>query len=155
MTVDEHCKFLGKLMANFQSLEFFLRAFLQELPSARPIGISYGTDIYSFPVGTELPESEFTSYDSLGLLIQKFNGEMQKQGLSIVDATLVEVRDALAHGRVSSGTADGDLRLLKFARPKSGRVRVTFNQRMDEAWFKTEIGRVQEAVRVVYKAISQ
>jgi hypothetical protein len=58
MTADEHYKLLGKLVANLQSLEFILRGFLQELPSARPIGIPYGADIYSFPVGTELPESQ-------------------------------------------------------------------------------------------------
>jgi hypothetical protein len=85
MTPDEHKKNLGGLVVNFQALEFILRAFLQGLPTARPIGIPPGIDIYSFPVGTELPENEMTSYDALGQLIYKFNSEMKKRGLCEID----------------------------------------------------------------------
>lgn len=155
MTLDEHCNLLGKLVGHFQSLEFILRGFLQKLPSARPIGIPYGTDIYSFSVGTELPESEITSYDSLSTLIGKFNSEMKKQGLSTIDATIEEVRNALAHGRVSSSTPDDNMRLLKFDKPKNGHVRVVFNQQMDEAWFNAQIKCVQQAILAVYAVMHQ
>jgi hypothetical protein len=148
--MDEYVRQLGQLLANFQSLEFILRAFLQGL-SARPVGIPYGTDIYSFPVGTELPESELTSYDSLWELIKKFNGEMNKRSLSGIDPRLVEVRDALAHGRVSAASVDDDLRLLKFSRPANGRVRVVFNERLIEPWFASQKKRVYEAIQFVAK----
>lgn len=151
MTMDEHAKQLGQLLGNFQSLEFILRAFLQGLPSARPVGIPYGTNIYSFPVGTELPESELTSYDPLGKLIEKFNAEMSTRGLSGIDPKLVEVRDALAHGRVSAASVDDNLRLLKFDRPVNGRVRVVFNERLTEAWFASQKKRVYEAIQFVAK----
>src|SRR5919109_181539 len=108
MTLDEHAKHLGGLVGNFQSLEFVLRAFLQGLPTARPIGIPQGTDIYSFPVGAELSENELTSYDSLGDLIDKFNAEMKRRGLSGIDPKLVE-GDALAHGRVSAPSMSDNL----------------------------------------------
>jgi hypothetical protein len=112
MPLDQHAIQLGGLVASFQSLEFLLRLFLQKLPSARPLGIPHGTDVYSYPVGTELPESELTSYDSLGQLIDKYNAEMRRRGHLQIDPTLVEIRDALAHGRVSAGTIDENLRLL-------------------------------------------
>jgi hypothetical protein len=89
-------------MGNLLSLEFLLRVFLQSLPTARPIGIPYGTDLYSYPVGTEVPESELTSYDTLGKLIDKYNRQVKARGYEEIDRTLIEIRDALAHGRVSS-----------------------------------------------------
>jgi hypothetical protein len=151
MTIDEHAKQLGQLLGNFQSLEFILRAFLQALPSARPLGIPHGTDIYVFPVGTELPENELTSFDSLGKLIEKFNAEMSVRGFSGIDPRLVEIRDALAHGRVSSASVDDDLRLLKFDRPVNGKVRVVFNEKMTATWFVTQKKRVYEAILFVAK----
>jgi hypothetical protein len=147
MTLDEHARQLGGLVGNFQSLEFLLRVFLQG--SAPLDGIPYGTDIYSFPIGTVLPENELTNYDSLGKLIRRFNAEMTVQGRPEIDGSLVEVRDALAHGRVSSDAEDKDLRLLKFSRPKNGKVRVTFNEELTDVWFASQKKRVVEAVKHV------
>ena len=154
---DEHCKLLGQLVGSFQSLEFILRGYLQELPSARPIGIPYGTDIYAFPAGTELPESELTSYDTLGVLINKFNKEIKKQGLTTIDKkALIDVRDALAHGRVSSSAPDDTLRLLKFDKPDNkGCVRVVFNQQMTKEWFKDQVKRVNKAILTVHAVMPQ
>ena len=153
MTADEHCKLLGRLVGNLQSLEFILRGFLQELPSAREIGIAPGTDLYSFPVGRVLPESEMTSWDTLSVLIEKFNREMRKRGAPGVDVRIVEVRDALAHGRVSSSSPDENLRLLKFSKPSRRRVRIVFNEQMTKAWFEDQIRRAHQAIIVVHKAM--
>jgi len=156
MTLDEHCNRLGRLMGNLQSLEFSLRAFLQSLPSARQIGMPHGTDFYSFPVGYELPENEITSYDTLAALISRFNAEMAKRGEPALDMTIVDVRDALAHGRVSASAPDGTLRLIKFSRPdKRHRVRVVFNEEMTKAWFRDQIGRVHKAILAVHKLIPE
>ena len=149
MTLDKHARQLGGLVGNFQSLEFVLRAFLQGLPTSRPIGMPKGIDIYSFPMGTELPENEMTSYDSLSQLIDKFNTEMKTRALPEIDPTLVEVRDALAHGRVSASSPNDNLRLLKFDKPKNGRVRVIFNEKMTEGWFTSQKKRVYDAVQLV------
>ncbi len=153
MTLDQHAIQLSKLMGSFHALEFLLRGFLQKLPTARPIGIPSGTDLYSFPIGTELPENEFTSYDSLGELIDKCNSELNKRGLTIIDKTLIEVRDALAHGRVSAASATGTMRLIKFDRPVNARVRVAFNEQLSESWFVTQRKRVNEAIRSVRKGM--
>lgn len=149
MTPENYRERLGGLVGNFHALEFVLRCYFQALPTARPIGISYGTDIYSFPVGAEVPENELTSYDSLGSLIQRFNGDMQSRGAATIDPTLVRLRDAIAHGRVSTKTKDGTLRLLKFGKPKEGKITIEFNEKMTEEWFKVQIPRVFSAVAVV------
>ncbi|MER0216099.1 MAG: hypothetical protein DU481_07890 [Nitrosomonas sp.] len=154
MTPDDHVKLLGKLIANFQSFELMLRFFLQRLPTARPIGIPCGIDIYSFQVGEDLPENELTSYDSLGELIKKYNKEVSKHDLEQIDETLVYVRDALAHGRISANDINDTLRLLKFSRPKEGRVTVLFNEEMTETWFENQRQRVFIATKLVANAMS-
>jgi len=151
MSFDDHVRHLGGLIAYFQSLEFVLRAFLQKSASARPFGMSAGADIYSYPVGADLPENEFTSFDSLGQLIDKYNNEVEKLGLQPIDKTLVEIRDALAHGRVSAALPDDNLRLLKFSKPANGRVRVVFNETLSSAWFTGQKKRVSDAMLSVHR----
>ena len=154
MDLEVHAKYLGSLIGNFHSLEFILRAFLQKLPSARPYGLPEGTDVYAFGVGRELPENEMTSYDSLGQLIDKYNNEMRKRKEKELDQTLVEIRDALAHGRVSAEQPDRPLRLVKFSKPSQGRVKVTFNEIMSEEWFLAQRKRVYDALQSVYNNAS-
>lgn len=155
MTLEEHARHLGALVSNFQSLEFVLRLLLQKCPSARPYGVPYGTDIYSYPVGAELPENEVTSYDTLGQLIEKYNAEIANLGLAPMDETIVEIRDALAHGRVSAADPGNELRLLKFSKPVDGRVRVTFNQALSSDWFTAQKKRVYEAMQSVHQNTSE
>jgi hypothetical protein len=153
MTLDEHSLHLGGLLANFQSLEFILRAFLQEHSLPTPISTgTHGTDFYSFPIGTELPENEITNYNSLGQLIDKFNASMKLKGLTEIDCSLVEIRDALAHGRASASN-DDQMRLIKFSRPQSGKVKVMFNEAMTEVWFRTNKKRVLDAIQIVRKIL--
>jgi hypothetical protein len=149
MKLEEHAQQLGGLVANFQSLEFAVRVFLTRQPGARAIGFPDGTDIYVSPVGTVLPESDLTSYDSLGDLVAKFNTVAAAGGTKQIDADLVNLRDALAHGRVSAPLADEHLRLLKFERPKDGAVKVSFNEVMTMDWFKNAKARVIEAIDTV------
>jgi hypothetical protein len=153
MTIDKHALSLGKLLGNFQSLEFLLRAFLHQLPTASPSGVPNGTDIYSFPVGTELAVCSLTSYDSLGQLIDKFNSAMEQRGLPGIDRTLVEIRDALAHGRVSASDENMPLRLLKFSKPINGYIRITFNELLTEAWYTAQTKRVYEAIQSVHSRV--
>jgi hypothetical protein len=149
MNNNDHVVHLGGLVGNFQSLEFLLRAALCKLPDALPSGIPFGHDIYLSTVGTELPESDITSFDSLGQLINKFNVVAIAQGVAQIDETLVTIRDALAHGRISAAGIDTPLRLLKFDRPRNGKVRVEFNEVMTEDWFIFQNRRVRDAIDVL------
>jgi hypothetical protein len=51
-----------------------------------------------------------------------------RRGVERIDGTLVEIREALAHGRVSAAVPDNNLRFLKFSTPARGRVRVNFQR---------------------------
>jgi hypothetical protein len=153
MDLDDHARHLGGLIGNFQSLEFLLRIFLSKMPGARPCSAPYGA-IYLSPVGTELPENDITSYDTLGQLIAKFNSEADRQRCTRIDDGLVAIRDALAHGRVSASEVDEHLRLLKFNKPQNGKVRVVFNEELSEDWFTNQKRRVREAMDIVYNLIN-
>ena len=154
MTIDEHAKNIGSLIANLNSLEFRLRAFLQELPTAKPFGLPKGKDIYSLPVGTELPENEITNYDTLEKLIEKFNAFANQKGFHEIDKRIIAIRNALAHGRVSSPTISDNLRLIKFSRPEKGKVKISFNEILDRNWFKDNNKLVYDAIIFVDKCLS-
>jgi len=146
--LEKHSLLLGKLVGNFQSLEFALRAFLinDDINKKGPLPKSE-TDMHNMIIGDVVSENAFTNYDSLSQLINKYNchPKIKTAGLSI-DETLVDIRDAIAHGRVSSEKPLSNLALLKFDRPKNGKVEVVFNAKMTEEWFKEQIKRAYEAV---------
>ncbi len=131
MDDDAHALGLGSLVANLQSLELMLRAYLaltsgdEEADGRRLIGKG---------VGDKVPEDPFTNYDSLGQLIRKYNAQVGDPDLSVSE-DVVEVRDALAHGRISAWLPEFPLQLLRFAEPQDGTVEITQLVTLTEEWF--------------------
>ena len=132
-------------MGNLQSLEFILRAYLYNIVSKRMNKI----DFYSLQIGLEIEEDEFTNYDSLGKLINKFNEQMKNEKSKEIDKSIVEVRDALAHGRIASLDSSSRPHLIKYSRPNNGKVRVEFNEQLTKEWFKKYIESTNEALMIV------
>ena len=133
---------IGKILSNLQSLEFALRLFLYELQKAHHSSWSEPLMLESLSVGDWVPETPLTDYDTLGQLIKKVNAEIGAQGVcDLVDESVVELRDAIAHGRVSSLRPDGPFSMLKFSKPHNGKVRVTVAVEMTQDWFKQQIKR--------------
>jgi hypothetical protein len=154
MNQNEHALYLGKLIADFQSLEFALRAFLINNEIASGVSFPESINLNQLNVGDLVSENAFTNYDSLGQIIEKYNNlpKIISSGLTI-DKTLIDIRDALAHGRISTDIPSTELKLLKFSRPKGKQVEVTFSVTMTKEWFSQQIKRVYEAVLKVHKAI--
>lgn len=151
MTIDEHCKHLGGLLVNLQSLEFMIRAYLQKYSSTQPLGTPYGVSFYTYPVGSELPENELTNYDTLGILIDKVNQIFSQSRKSTIDRSIVDIRDALAHGRISASAIDDQMRLIKFTKPVNGKVKIVFNEAMTEQWFTLNKKRVLDAINLIHQ----
>jgi len=57
---------------------------------------------------------------------------MNSKGRDLIDRSIVDIRDAIAHGRVAADEEGGQLRLLKFSKPKDGFVEITFYTLLDE-----------------------
>jgi hypothetical protein len=153
MEQEDHPLNLGKLFTNFQSLEFALRAFLVNDEIASGHSFLQSINLYGMNEGDMVPENAFTNYDSLGQLIEKYNNHPRiiLSGLTI-DATLVDIRDAIAHGRVAGEKPLPPFKLLKFDKPKNKRVKVTFSALLTKEWFSIKIADVQRAVFSVYEA---
>lgn len=149
--MDEYSAHLGGLLANFQSLEFILRSYLQKHSVPKPLETTtYGDSFYNYPVGTELPENAITNFDTLGALIDKFNVQMNQKGLVKIDRSLIDIRDALAHGRASSFEITDQMHLIKFSRPVKGKVKIVFNEALTRKWFTINKRRVLEAIKLVH-----
>jgi hypothetical protein len=155
MNLETHAANLGGLIGNLQSLELIIRVYLSKLPGARRHGVSSGVDLFQFAAGTSVDESDLTSWDTLGDLIRKYNEQAAADGSAQLDRKIVEVRDALAHGRISTLDANEPLRLIKFDRPVGGRVRIAYNEIMTEAWFAEQKLRVRKAMDIVMARMPQ
>ncbi|MFC1912597.1 hypothetical protein ACFLX7_00120 [Chloroflexota bacterium] len=145
-----HIEGLGNLVSNIQSLEFALRAFLvnEEITSGKITGKDINLKMMN--KGAVVSENAFTNYDTLGSLIKKYNENTKviSAGLTI-DETINEIRDAIAHGRVSGQSQTEPLKLIKFDQPRDRQVEVTFSELMTEEWFARQIYRVYEALSKV------
>ena len=139
-----------------QSLEFALRAFLVNYEIASGGTFPQSTNLYDMNEGDIVPENAFTNYDTLRQLIKKYNNNPRilSAGL-IIDETLVDIRDAIAHGRVSAATPSSSLKLLKFDKQKNNQVKVTFSVTMTNEWFGEQTKRVYNAVLKVSEANGQ
>jgi hypothetical protein len=119
MNYDDHCIGLGRLMGKLHSLEVTLRIFLTQ---ANP------------------SENYITNRDTLGKLVKKYNGQLSKNERSLhsVDTSVVDIRNAIAHGLVSGSRMGFPLTLFHVA---SG-----LKARMTVKWFRNQRTLAQEQI---------
>jgi hypothetical protein len=155
MDPQAHALAVGKLVANLQSLEFLIREYLYAKADPPHTPLPVGTDLSLLLPRTKVPINALTDYSSLAHLIARFNASIAPLDPSLVlDPTIVEIRDALAHGRISAPVTSPHLGILKFSRPTkaSTSVSVTVAAEMDDAWFKTQLSRVLAELKKAAKA---
>jgi hypothetical protein len=133
MEQEQHPINLGKLLVNFQSLEFVLRAFLYE-STKNTIQNASSHDklkLDKLKEGDLVGENAFTNYDTLKKLIVKYNNNAKISSANFtIDETIVDVRDAITHGRVFGDIPEPPMTLLKFSEPSNKQVKVTFSVQM-------------------------
>lgn len=154
MNLDNYANSIGKVIVNFHGLELSLRGYLCE--SKHSLKMPPLEVLIESPIGTIFEINGFTSYDSLRVLITKFNMEMEEKGRAGIDASLVDLRDALAHGRVFKLEGEDCMRIVKFSKPdrKGANVAIEFNEVMTEQWLKKCTNRVCEAMFYVISQAS-
>lgn len=137
----KHEENLGKLLANLQSLELLLRENLSER-----FDEDDHDNIFVLEVGDSTSVNFFSNYDSLGQLMKKYNRECPND--ATVPNWILDIRDALAHGRIASDKQKGLLNLVKFSKPaKDGTVCLEFKAAMTHDWFKEQINGVLECAK--------
>lgn len=116
--MDPFFRDLGELQAKLLSLEYWLRTFL-----FRHARLPFMPGLDSIAVGDVIEENPFTNYDQLSALIDKYNEAVRPQHEALViDPRVIEIRHALAHGRIHRKSKESQPLLLKFSKPEKGRV---------------------------------
>ncbi len=143
MNVDNHAVAIGRLVANLQSLEVALRAFLLKDNEATEPPIS----LEHLSVGDTVAENSFTDWAALAELVSRFNQAVKGRcSEKVVDAEAVRIRDMMAHGRVMARTRHSPFHLVKFGRPRNGIVPVEDAVDLDAAWFSAKTALVREEI---------
>jgi hypothetical protein len=116
MNYDDHCVGLGRLMGKLHSLEVTLRIFLTQANQSK------------------------TNRDTFGTLVKKYNGQLSKDERSLysVDKSVVDIRNAIAHGLVSGSRKGFPLTLFHAA---SG-----LKARMTVKWFDDQLSLAQKQI---------
>jgi hypothetical protein len=148
---EKYSRCLGQLISGFQMLELFIRVRLQDMPDARPMGITAYQDMFAYPEGTELPVTEMTSFDALGKVITRYNKEARKWSYPELDPFLVELRDAIAHGKFGWDEKTNRVRLIKFSEHRNGKVTVVLNVEISEEWCEEQRERITKATAELTK----
>jgi hypothetical protein len=140
----------GKLLADFQALEFLLRSYLYGRSDGRHAPLSQSLN--DLVRGQQVPENALTDWSTLGQLIERYNRLVQPIGpQQVVDPAIVTLRDALAHGRVWLHDRESVL-ILRFDKPVKGVVTVAFSQVASEEWLEECLRHVAEQITPVVKA---
>lgn len=152
---EQHVRSVGALASNLQSLEFLIRGFLSTVHDADKNGLLPGMpkDLTTLMVGQSVPENHMTNYDSLSTLVDKYNDYVGNKAPALsVNRAVVNLRDALAHGRVFQEVSQSRFQLLKLGRPAHGLVQVTFSETMNRDWFRRNALFTIEQVKKVHDA---
>ena len=110
-----------------------------------------GFDLFSLAVEDEVPENALTNFDTLGQTLRKYNASVAK-GFR-VDESVVDLRDALAHGRVLSAARSFPLRLFKFSKAIGHKVKVTHAETLDLAYLRAQVRRLLDEIKKVQKVM--
>ncbi|PYQ08036.1 MAG: hypothetical protein DMF83_07910 [Acidobacteria bacterium] len=143
---------LGKTLANLQSLEFLLRLFLQNTQHPEATWLDRGPG--EMAVGDIVAETPLTDWSSLGVLIDRYNAAIGQHSSLRVSKTVVDLRDALAHGRMFMPSMQDPPILIKFEKPCDGRTRVTFRKSGAE-WLHQAIKDVHAETAKVQAALDE
>ena len=128
---------LGQVVENLQSIEAVLRIVLSE---------GHGPDPFKLQAGQQVPETAMTKWASLGELIGKFNKTVPSEYHLDQDG-IVDQRDALAHGFTLIQAPGSPTRLIKFGKPRNGKVPVEIAVDMTGEWLAEQRKTTFEAFR--------
>lgn len=147
---------MGQIVVNLQAMEFLLRQYLRSKEPISSVSVLI-PDAEQWHIGTSLPICSFTDYDTLEMLINKYNRQMEASGGMKIDKSLAEFQDALAHGRVFSTRPLSDENhpyLVKFSPPKDGSVHVVFRAPLSPEWLERQKSKILESIENVLSNLS-
>lgn len=143
---------LGRLVSNLVQLEFSLLValYLQE-PTQMPT-----ETLQTLKVGDVLPENHLTSWTTLKDLVSEYNAREKARAAKTVDDRIVDLRDAIAHGRVTMRRDTMEYRLIRFSNPrKTGKVTVELTDTLTMRWLEQQVKFAADAMMVICARIEE
>ena len=133
--LEQYFEELGKMSGGLHTFEIALRQFLFHHEGSAPF-----IDLEKLSVGDPVPENALTDYSSLGPLIERYNRAVapRDHALLLPKDQIVNLRDALAHGRVLSKTGAPPFRLVTFSNPRKGQIKVQMVVALDAPWLQSQ-----------------
>jgi hypothetical protein len=143
MTAQDHIVQVGSIITNLQGLETVIRIFLARVNNQTP-RMPGPTDEFA-------DENFLTNFKSLGSLIDEYDGLLTKDEQKFqVDRSVLDVRDAFAHGRLLSVGDVYPATLFKFGISRDGKVPIAFREVLTVEWLnKTKLMMRDEQMKVV------
>ena len=135
----------GRFWMAFNALELILRVFL-----ARKQGLGTA-EIERFlegKLGESVPDCPMTDYRSFSKLCLDYNG-----CVALVDqidfSSILSLRDAMAHGRVTAKSAESGLYVIKYDSPRDGSTIVSYRQELTPAFMRNMVSRIEKAAKSI------
>jgi len=149
--LETYACLIGKIIVNLHSLEFILRCYLSNRNDPPNATLAPGA-LQKLKVGDVVPLGEMTNFDTLGELIDRYNQYIPDLAFA-VDRSVIDLRDALAHGRASAFDRP-EITLMKFAKPARGaqETSVVYAEVLNETWLNTQRKRVRDELLKVFEA---
>ena len=145
--INDYEQLLGSVIANLHSLEFMLRLYLYKKRSSPHASFRRGQNFTGLLEGATLPINALTDYQTLGDLIKGYNTLVKRRHSDLeIEQGIVNLRDALAHGRVFVPKSGLPLQLLKFSKPHNDKVVVTFSATLSSEWLTAQNVYIQKAI---------
>jgi hypothetical protein len=138
---------LGKLFGNLISLDAALRAALDVAYPSLPGPLHNGRPLTTLNVGDQAAENWITKRCYLSDLVTAYNELQGERGRPErkIDAAVVDLRNALAHGFVTAAVPGGILTLMKFGRGSAPRsLEVTEKVELTPEWMADQLARVRD-----------
>jgi hypothetical protein len=151
LTADDYNKGIGAIVMNLQALEsvirfFFFRKNEEKNPFPKP------------KKGEVVPTSSLVTHKQLRKWIRKYNSCLSKEEVTkySISENIVEVRDALAHGRLlAPDPPELPYTLWNFGEPSNGQVEVRYCEVLTAEWLektKMAIYDAKEQVLACFKS---
>jgi len=148
---ESHAINLGKIVGNLLSLEMGARLAIVKLDERAAKQVQ--AQLPQVKTGDLVEINAFTNSDDLMQTLEKFN-KRAPLNCRLDIKSIVNLRDAMAHGRMFGYGSMKHLRLLKFSRKaNAGKVSVELVQDMTDAWFMQSIQLLDSALEKVRIAL--
>jgi hypothetical protein len=132
LTVDDYNKGIGAIIMNLQALESIIRFFFFRRNGEK--------NPFPKPKESEVvPNSSLVTHQQLKKWIRKYNGCLSKEEVTkySISEDIIEVRDALAHGRlVAPDPPELPYTLWNFGQPSNGQVEIRFCEVLTAEWLE-------------------